>query len=396
MGNADHYGLVPKADDRNVWFAHRAQHMGLSTDGGLTFEWTGKFFDGSHTHAVGFHPTDWQVFAQAQQDRSLILTETAGDYWLSDTIGGPKDGNGQPGNLIVAAIGNDQHISGGGTIIHASGRVVSMQGNSNGKRVPCIMDPSGGNPIGSVLVRTDKVSQVTGFASLDPNDGDQGFMGRFRVGNLAAANPADVGFAEMERFFVGATGAGGATVIYGITNDKDRDIFRSTDRGASWTKWHTAKASFRPVGPELAVCPHSPARVYAVSGDGRVVRIEGEAGPTETRVFDARDFLPPGVPRYEVNSIAVDPRDADLVYVSLFMWGVPNVFRTTDGCATWEDVSGNVPSLDGVLFVHPLTSDVLFGSSHGTWVLPPPAAHAAAFATASSVWSRARAFVQGR
>ena len=89
MGSGDHYGLVPKPDDRNVWFAQRSQHLGISRDGGASFEWTGKFFDGSHTRGIGFHPADWQAFAQAQQDRSLVYTASAGDYWVSDRIGGP-------------------------------------------------------------------------------------------------------------------------------------------------------------------------------------------------------------------------------------------------------------------------------------------------------------------
>ena len=76
------------------------------------------------------------------------------------------------------------------------------------------------------------------------------------------------------------------------------------------------------------------------------------------------------------------------------MWGTPNVFRSTDRGATWSDISGNVPSLDGVLFVHPLTSDSFFGSSHGTHVLPPPEGHRKTYGITNSVYDRVRAYVE--
>jgi PKD repeat protein len=399
LGSSDHYGLVAKINDRMTFFAHRSQHMGISKDGGVTFDWTGRFYDGSHTHDIGFHPTDWRTFAQAQQDRGLVLTQTGGDYWLNDQIGGPKDQPGMPGNLIITAIDNDQHISGAGTIIHASGRVATLQGNSNGNRVLCLIQARNGDPLGDTLVRTDCVSNLSDYASLDPHDGNSAFMGKFRLDNLNAVAMTGVLCTEIPYHFVGVTGAGGSTVIYGVIKDKtDKLIYRSTDRGASWTPWRTAAASFRPVdvSPVVAVCPHHSARVYAASGAGKVVRIEGISAPTETLVFDARSYLGAGLPKYAVNSIAVDPFNQDLLYVSLFMWGVPNVFRSTDRGATWEDVSGTVPSLDGVLFIHPLTSDVVFGSSHGSWVLPPPAGHRQAYGITGSVYDRVRAFLDNR
>ena len=395
MSNGDHYGLVAKPDDPQVFFAQRGQHLGISRDGGATFDWTGKFFDGSHTRDIGFHPTDWTVFAQAQQDRGLVYTATAGDYWLNDQIGGPTDPDTQPGGQITTAIDNRQHISGGGTVLHASGRVLTLQGNSSGKRVPCLMQPKGGDPLGEIRVVTDAVSTISGTAQLDPRDPSTAFLGMYRAERLDAATLGGVTFTRIAYGFLGASGAGGTTAIFGTSKDKaDRVIRRSVNRGAGWTGWASASASFRPVdqNPVVTVCPHHPARVYAVSAGAKVVRIEGVASPTETVVFDARDFVAAGHPKYTVNSIAVDPRDENLLYVSLFMWGTPNVFRSTDKGASWTDISRNVPSLDGVIFIHPLTSDVFFGSSHGTHVLPPPAEHRAAFGLVDSVYARAAAF----
>lgn len=398
MGSGDHYGLAAKPDDPRVFFAQRGQHLGISRDGGATFEWTGKFFDGSHTRDIGFHPSDWRVFAQAQQDRSLVYTATAGDYWLNDQIGGPDDPITLPGGLIATAIDNHQHISGGGTVVHASGRILTLQGNVSGKRVPCLMQPKGDDPLGDLLVVTDAISTISMTAQIDPHDPNTAFLGMYRAERLDAAELAGVSFTQIAYGFLGATGAGGTTAIFGTSKDKtDRVIRRSVNRGTGWTGWATAAASFRPVdqNPVITVCPHHPARVYAVSAGAKVVRIEGVTNPTETVIFDARDFVAAGHPKYAVSSIAVDPRNADLLYVSLFMWGTPNVFRSTDRGASWSDISRNVPSLDGVIFIHPLTSDVFFGSSHGTHVLPPPAQHRTAFAIQSSVYDRTRAFDAG-
>jgi len=242
---------------------------------------------------------------------------------------------------------------------------------------------------------TDAVSTISGTAQLDPRDPSTAFLGMYRAERLDAATLGGVTFTRIAYGFLGASGAGGTTAIFGTSKDKaDRVIRRSVNRGAGWTGWASASASFRPVdqNPVVTVCPHHPARVYAVSAGAKVVRIEGVASPTETVVFDARDFVAAGHPKYTVNSIAVDPRDENLLYVSLFMWGTPNVFRSTDKGASWTDISRNVPSLDGVIFIHPLTSDVFFGSSHGTHVLPPPAEHRAAFGLVDSVYARAAAF----
>ena len=245
FGSGDHYGIVPKLDDRNTWLAWRNMHLGISRDGGRSWDWTGARYDGTDTRGMGFHPTDWKVFAQAQQDRSVVLTQTAGDYWLNDGI----DKGNTHGVAITTAVGDNQYISGGAAIIHASGRMVTLQGHVSSGRVPVIHQAAGNDPLGETLVKGDYLSRISEYyGSLDPRDGDTGFLGRYRVGNLGAAAMSAVSFTQMAHHFVGATGAGGTTVIYGADKTKgDRTIYRSTDRGTSWTTWHVAAAPFRPV-----------------------------------------------------------------------------------------------------------------------------------------------------
>lgn len=382
---------VPHLVDPDLWFVQRYQHMGISRDGGRTVNWTGRFYDGTNTHDVGFHPADWTVFAQAQQDRSLVFTDTGSDWWWQD----PVTKSNAYGKAITTAIDNDQHIAGGGTIIHASGRVICAMGHGIGPKVPVLLESDGSNPVGAILVRTDVRVGWGKRGLLDPNDPDRGFLGTHRVTNLGAAALGDVTFADTGYQLMGLTPTGG-TALFGVTNDKsDRLIRRSTDGGASWTDWARTTKSFRPKDnrAEIAVCPHHPARVYPVTADGRLMRVEGESDPVETQIFNARDYLPAGHPKYAVMGAVVDPFDERMIYVNLFMWGVPNVFRTRDFGITWEDVSGNVPSLDGELFIHPLTAEVIFGSSHGSYVLPPPAAHRQAFGITGSIYDRIAGFL---
>ena len=400
VGNKDHYGIVPKQGDREVWFFHLGQHYGVSTDHGQNIYAAGTLFDGSHTRgSMGFHPSNWLNMCMAQQDRATMTTQTGGDYWLEDDIGNPNTGKG----LAIATAANyDTYISGAGAFIHGSGRIVTHQGRASGQRVAIVMDQTNGG-LGGVYV-TSAVSGLSDQAELDPNSANRGFGGKYRITSLDAASPSGVVFTEMARHFVGLTGYGGSTVIYGVDNTNDRNIYRSDSAtpGASWSLWKTTSQSFRPSDkrPAFAVCPHHAARVYAVSGDGYLVRIVGTSNPAETTIFDARAYLPAGHPAYQCNSVAVDPFDENLGYVSLYMWGVPCVFRTRNLTAanpTWESIAtgdgDGLPHLDLELNIHPLTSDLLACGSHGTYVCKPPSGHQATYGLANSLWDRIAAYM---
>ena len=201
--------------------------------------------------------------------------------------------------------------------------------------------------------------------------------------------------------FVSLSGAGGSTVLYGATSGNV--IYRSTDAGSNWMAWKTASASFRPVDvrPVFRACPHSLGRLYAVNGNGYAVRFDGTSNPTETRIFDARNYVS-GYPTYKVHDIAIDPFNPDLGYISLYMWGCGSVYRctnlttTTGAAGDWECIAVNdadgCPHVDLELNIHPLTSDLFATGSHGTFVCPPPAGHRSTYSIANSVWDRANAY----
>ena len=162
----------------------------------------------------------------------------------------PRRSVSQPGGQIVAAIDNKQHISGGGTVIHPSGRILTLQGNVSGKRVPCIMQPRATIARRHPGRKGDRSARSPARRSSTPSTPNTAFLGMYRADNLDAATLSGITFTDITYGFLGASGAGGTTAIFGATKDKtDKVIRRSTDRGASWTPWATATAGFRPVDP---------------------------------------------------------------------------------------------------------------------------------------------------
>jgi photosystem II stability/assembly factor-like uncharacterized protein len=123
---------------------------------------------------------------------------------------------------------------------------------------------------------------------------------------------------------------------------------RSTDGGVTW----------KPISPDLtdgegpdpqysfgtltSVAPakSDPNRIYVGADDGTVaVTRDGGAHWTKMNA---------GLPDRWVTRLRVDPANADVVYITLsgFRSGsdAANVFRSTDGGATWKNISGTLPN----------------------------------------------------
>jgi photosystem II stability/assembly factor-like uncharacterized protein len=145
---------------------------------------------------------------------------------------------------------------------------------------------------------------------------------------------------------------------YAPTNGPGGGIHKSTDGGSNW---HELTAGLPPAGigrTGIAVAPSNPRRVYAVvdclvpdpnappppapqapgrpspppPGQGGVFRSD-DAGATWRRVGADQALWGRG---WYFEKIAVDPKDADIVYV-------PNVAvnRSRDGGATWDVIRGS-------------------------------------------------------
>lgn len=138
---------------------------------------------------------------------------------------------------------------------------------------------------------------------------------------------------------------------YASTNGtaSGRDVFRSTDNGVTWTALGIG-SGLGATGAsriELAVSPARPGSVWAIVGDATNSRTShigrwDEATSSWTALNVASTYT--GDPRGDMGAqswynmaIAVDPTDADVLYVS----GV-RPFRSRDGGATFQPIARNV------------------------------------------------------
>ena len=91
----------------------------------------------------------------------------------------------------------------------------------------------------------------------------------------------------------------------------------------------------------LAVSKTEPQTLYVGTDTGRLWKTENLGG-------EWTEFLGKGLPDRWVTAVAIDPRDADVVYPTFsgFRNGedAAHVFRTPDGGETWADIRGNLPS----------------------------------------------------
>jgi hypothetical protein len=114
-------------------------------------------------------------------------------------------------------------------------------------------------------------------------------------------------------------------------------IFESDNSGGIWDP---TGRSLPDVATALAFGPSGNDVYYVGTRSGRVF----------ITLNDGRDGFPEkdqGLPRgQQVNGITVDPNNPSIAYVMYDGFGThSHVFRTTDGGATWKDITGNLPDV---------------------------------------------------
>lgn len=162
-----------------------------------------------------------------------------------------------------------------------------------------------------------------------------------------------------------------------ITSPHDRTVvyhggnvlFRSTDRGQSWTAispdlTRNEKDKQGPGGGPItnegaggevyntiyyiAESPHEKGTIWVGTDDG-LVQLTRNGGTTWSNVTS------PAFGNAQINSIELSPHDAGTAYVVVYRvkWddNSPQIFRTTDYGRTWARISGNLPAGEPVRVV---------------------------------------------
>ena len=146
-------------------------------------------------------------------------------------------------------------------------------------------------------------------------------------------------------------------VYFGTTN-----LYRTSNFGDLWTNIGanliTSSGSITAIG----VAPSDSLTVYVGSSDGRV-SFTHDLGATWTTATG-----PSGV---AVTDFAVDPRDARTAIVTLSGFTPLNhVWRTTDGGATWTNISFNLPTIPTLaVVIEPGSHDIDIGTDLGVFTL---------------------------
>jgi hypothetical protein len=116
-------------------------------------------------------------------------------------------------------------------------------------------------------------------------------------------------------------------------------VCESIDSGASWYFSTTNFLTY--FIQSLAIAPSNGAIIYAGTNRGHIWRTT--AGNSGNR--SAWTDMSTGFPTAPVTAIAVDPANADTVYVTFGNFGVRHVWETTNGGTSWTDIAGNLPDI---------------------------------------------------
>jgi len=127
-------------------------------------------------------------------------------------------------------------------------------------------------------------------------------------------------------------------------------------RGNDGSGWHTISC--------MAISSVNSDLVLAGTDDGRVHKTT-DGGATWQEITA-------GLPNRYVTRVATDPTDENVIYVTLsgFRWDepIPYVFKSTDQGATWQDISGNLPQLPvNAIAIDPQDHTIIVGTDAGVF-----------------------------
>ena len=346
---------------------------------------------------VAFHPTEPDRFIFFCFDAGPVWTGSRGDWFERRSAPGAWHSRGRI-SWTGAYRGEYQPVAGSRTIVATIGYYhdAKLMRSTDDGRTWELVEEANGN------------YYFVGFHPRDPNLVFCEDLSSRDAGATWQAIP----FLRDNKAEIMGIAASRPDTLYALAKG-GREIFRSDDRGGSWRSY--VKADWRFAGlsslPTFGVDGRDANVVYTLGRDRDLARFVG--GPSIAGGESAGAGGPPGgsgggssgggtqsggigewrsmgvlklagagsaedekISRQTqnyVDQVAFDPRRPEILYATTGTAGLPYVFRSRDGGATWEDISRNLPRLGrGGIVVSPHTGELLHGSIFGTWVNPPP------------------------
>ncbi len=123
--------------------------------------------------------------------------------------------------------------------------------------------------------------------------------------------------------------------VYTATNF----IYQSTDYAGSWTAISPDLTAGKSTVNTIGISPSDSNTIYTGAGDGTLsVTTNALAGTGATWKTLS------GLPSRPISKIAVQPDSPSDVYVTVGGFGTGHVFHSTNGGASWTDISGDLPN----------------------------------------------------
>ena len=148
-----------------------------------------------------------------------------------------------------------------------------------------------------------------------------------------------------------------------------RSLWRSVDVKAPAPSWSAIRGPGTANISAIAVAPGNSDVIWIGQNNGAVYRtLNGTAGSPTWLVVDSNMAGSNPLPNRYVTRIVIDPDDSETVYLSQGGFSPANLWRTHDGGATWQDISG--PPQTGLPVVpvrgvarHPHNPDWLYAAT---------------------------------
>ncbi len=338
-------------------------HIKKSTDGGANFRYSATGYSGGRAGAdpsntdqarIGWNSAN--KYAMFLGDAGVFLTEDGGSVFR---------------NLKVPSyLGSNAAKAGTFDPTAGSNIIVTVNGNNSTQRIIITRNADASSPSWTALEGTDDNYR---FAAFHPTNNNIVYIGKYRFDSIQTNN----NYTVLTRT-VNAVYKGNGDIIYSLASSgSNTRIYKSTDKGATWTNpYPDIPVSIGSVG-QIVVDPNNPDKFY-VAADYKGIYILN--GTTWELKGASNGLVKDWLPDLYMQFVAVDPNDPNVLYAGQrpgSRWGHANgIFRSIDGGDTWTNVTGNLgPEITPwALTVNPYDSYIHLGSSHGSWKLPPPGA----------------------